>query len=397
MWGGSMSSDSIEKIRYQHLKPRIISNKDLYLMDLNMAVSRSFSGRIGVEISTGFLFESEHMIANSIRQYEQGMFDAAFYSLRATLEIFMLLVYFIEHQDLEISEHVKKWNSLGRMDTYSIMDKYLSKNSDLYADIKGSMSKYFESLKDLNGKLNKKVHKQSFMNFYTHRTHFLVGEKYDIDTEQVFYEESLRKIIGAVVVFRLFIDPMPILLMDEEIFLRTRDTMSGPLHEDFVERYIGKENIEDYKQCELYQNHYQSFMKDKKLHESVANLLKFKTIDITKKDEIQDQFSELYEDDKLAFMIACESNKIYAIDIYNGMRKYLINTVPKDKQPYYRNMEYQKYFKLEEDIYNLAFEDIFISIFVFNNHRLFIEQAEKLDQNCLMKIRNYIDEYSNKI
>jgi len=391
-----MSNESIEKLKYQHLKPRTISDKNLYLTDLNMAVSRSFSGRIGAEISTGFLFEAEHMIANSIKQYELGMFDAAFYSLRATLEIFMLLVYFIEHQDLEISEHVKKWDSLGRMDTYSIMDKYLSKKSELYIDIKGSMNLYFESLKILNRKLNKKVHKQSFMNFYTHRTHFVIGENYDIDAEQVFYEESLRKIIGAVVVFRLFIDPMPILLMDEEIFFRTRDTMSGPLYEEFVDRYIGKENIEDYKKCELYQNHYQDFMQDKKLHTSVAYLLKFKTIDITKKEEIEDQFSELYEDDKLAFRIACESNKIYAIDIYNGMRKYLINTVPEDMQPYYRNMEHKKYFKLEEDIHNQPFEDIFISIFVFNNHRLFIEQAEKLDENCLTKIRSHIDEYSNK-
>ncbi|MCK9330491.1 MAG: hypothetical protein M0Q94_11495 [Candidatus Cloacimonetes bacterium] len=392
-----MSSDTIKKIRYQHLKPRIVSNKDLYLTDLNMAVSRSFSGRIGAEISTAFLFEAEHMIANSIRQYEQGMFDAAFYSLRATLEIFMLLVYFIEHQDLEISEHVKKWNNLDRMDTYSIMDKYLSKNSELYADIKGSMSKYFESLKDLNGKLNKKVHKQSFLNFYTHRNHFIVGEKYDIEAEQVFYVESLRKIIGAVVVFRLFIDPMPILLMDEEVFLRTKDTMSGPLHEDFIERYIGKENIEDYKKCDLYQNHYQSFMRNKKLSEPVAYLLKFKTIDITKKDEIEEQFSELYDDDKLAFRIACESNKIYAIDIYNGMRKYLINTVPENMQPYYRNMEYEKYFNLEEDILNLPFEDIFISIFVFSKHRLYVEQAEKLDKSCLVKIRYHIDEYTDII
>jgi hypothetical protein len=325
------------------------------------------------------------------------MFDAAFYSLRSTLELFMLMVFFIEHKDIELTEHVKKWNNLEYMDTYSRMDKYLSENSELYINIKRSMSNYFESLKKLNNRLNKKVHKQSFYNLYANRIHPTAKIKFNFNNEEIFFEESLKKIIGAVIVFRLFIDPMPILLMDKEIFFRTKDTISGPLHEEFIDRYIGRNHIQDYKKCDLYQNHYESFLQEKKLNESVAYLIKYKTIDISKKDEIEAQYLELYEDDKLAFRIACESNEIYAIDVFNGITKYSTTNIPEKKQPYIRNMEHEKYFNLDHDIYNKTFEDVFISIFVVDEHqRIFIEQGAKLKVEKLNRIRMHIDKYVTK-
>jgi len=377
-----------------HLTKRNIENKTEYLSDLKTAVTRSISGRMGAEISLNFLVESEHMIANAIKQYELGYFDAAFYSLRSTLELFMLLVFFIEHQDIELTAHIKKWNKLEYMDTFSKMDKYLYKKSDLYINIKDSMSEYFETLATLNNKLNKKVHKQSFFNFYANRSHPIASRKYDFDKEQLFFEESVVKIIGAVIVFRLFIDPMPVLLMDKEIYLRTKDTMSGPLTEPFIDKYIGADNIEAYKTCEMYQLHHEQFMQDQKFYEAVADLMKFKIIDLEKKDEIEEQFSYLYDDDKLAFRIACESDKIFAIDVYNGISKYTTSNIPKEKQPYYKNMEHQKYFKLEKDILNNTFEDIVISIFVIENQRIFIEQGAEIDIETLKRIRVIIGEYS---
>jgi len=209
-----------------------------------------------------------------------------------------------------------------------------------------------------------------------------------------FFKESVIKIIGAIIVFRLFIDPMPVLLMDKEIFLRTKDTMSGPLSDYFVEKYIGTENIENYKKCEMYQLHYEQIIRDTKFYESIADIMKFKTIDLDKIDEIKEQFESLYNDDQLAFKIACESDLIYAIDVYNGVRKYWTSNIPKEKQPYYRNMEHQKYFKLENDILNLDFQDIVISIFVVDERqRVFIEQAKKIDIGILARIRRLVDQY----
>lgn len=379
----------------EHLTKCVIERKIEYLSDLRNAVSRSFSGRIGAELSTTFLFESEKMIANSIKQYELGYFDAAFYSLRATLELFMLLVYFLEHQTIELTDHLKKWNKLENMDTYSRMDKYLSKNSDLYIDIKSNMADYFDTIRDLNLLLNKKLHKQSFHNFYTNREHFVAGRNFSKEKEIEEFDEAVRKIIGAVIVFRLFIDPMPILLMDEDIYLRTKDTISGPLPFGFVEKYIGVEHIESYKKTEIYQLHYEQMMEDPKFFPSVAHLMKHKHIDLNKKDEILEQMHHLYDNDAMSFRIACESKHVYAIDVYNGMIKYSTSNVPAEKEPYYRNMDHIKYLKLKEDILNEEFEDIIISIFALEKQRIFIEQGEKLDLETLKRIKNIILEYLN--
>ncbi len=390
-----MSNDFIGFCEENHLKKSKIKRKLELLSDLKTAVTRSISGRMGAEVSFNFLVEAEHMTANSIKQFEIGYFDAAFYSLRSILELFMLLVYFIEHQTIDLSDHLKKWNRLENMDTFSRMDKYLLKKSDLYKNTTSEMNEYFESIRELNKNLNKKVHRQSFFNFYANRSHPIASSKYDFDREQEFFEEAVVKIIGAIIVFRLFIDPMPVLLMDKEIYLRTKDTMSGPLTDDFISKYIGEDNIEAYKKCEFYKLHYDQFMEDPKFYESVAELMKYKMIDMSKKEEISEQLNFLYEDDKLAFQIACESNTIYAIDVWNGVSKYSTSNIPKDLQPYYRNMEHEKYFNLTKDIYNLGFQDIVISIFVIDERqKLFVEQGNEIDIEIIHKIRRIVDQYT---
>lgn len=392
-----MSDQFLNHFFNNHLTKVEVPNKTKYLSDLHSAISRSFSGSVGVNISTNFLFEAEHMIANSIKLYEEGYFDAAFYSLRAILELFMLMVYFVEHQEDELDELIKRWNKLKHMDHYSKMEKYLSKNSNLYKNIKENMSDYFESIKRLSIKLNKKVHKQSFQNLYVNRSHFVAGRKYNQNDELKLFESSVKKIIGAVIVFRLFIDPMPVLLMDQEIYLRTGDTMSGPLSEDFIEEYIGSKHIDAYKNNEMYRTHYEEMLKEVKLYESVAYLIKYKTIDLTKKVEIEEQFEHLHDSCKLAFLISTVSDNIYAIDMYNGMYKFMTSNIPKRKQPYYKNMEHLKYRDLKEDVLNHTFEEIYISIFPTQYSNIFVEQSDRLEKEELLKIKSFIEKYKDSI
>jgi len=388
-----MGDEFLSHVLNNHLIKQEIKSKKKYLSDLHYAISRSFSGRVGVEISNNFLFEAEHMVANSINLYEEGYFDAAFYSLRAVLELFMLMVYLIEHQESELNTLIKKWDRLENMDTYSRMDSHLSKKSDLYKNIKGNMFEYFESIRVLNKNLNKKVHKQSFINLYTNRSHPFHGRKYNLNEELSFFESSVKKIIGAVVVFRLFIDPMPILLMDEEIYLRVRDTMSGPLLHDFIADYIGYDHIESYKNTEIYKAHYNEIINEVKLYESVAFLVKYNTIDLSKKEEIEEQFEHLYDISKLAYLIAKISDKIYAIDIHDGMYKFRTSNIPKEKQPYIKNMEYLRYLDLQEIVLNSVFQDIIVSIFPIQHGNIFIEQSEELSQDQLLRIKDLIEKY----
>jgi len=52
---------------------------------------------------------------------------------------------------------------------------------------------------------------------------------------------------GAIAVFRLAVDPFPLLLADEAIYNRTGQLMTEGYAEDFIEKYIGINHIEAYK------------------------------------------------------------------------------------------------------------------------------------------------------
>ena len=59
--------------------------------------------------------------------------------------------------------------------------------------------------------------------------------------------------IGAVAMYRLAIDPLPVILMDEDMIMRSGDFVTEPYSEEFVDKYIGLKNIELYKQTDIYQ------------------------------------------------------------------------------------------------------------------------------------------------
>ena len=70
------------------------------------------------------------------------------------------------------------------------------------------------------------------------------------------FEYYLKLCIGAVAIYRLAIDALPVVLMDEDIRLRTGDLITEPYSQEFVDTYIGSENIEAFKTTEIYNNFY---------------------------------------------------------------------------------------------------------------------------------------------
>ena len=92
--------------------------------------------------------------------------------------------------------------------------------------------------------------------------------------------------IGAVAVYRLAIDPLPIILMDAELMTRSGDFMTEPYSKEFVDKYIGLENIELYKQTEIYQDYKEWLMSQEKQNEAVYNIIHWQIIDRNKINDI---------------------------------------------------------------------------------------------------------------
>ena len=100
-------------------------------------------------------------------------------------------------------------------------------------------------------KMNKYIHKQGFSTMYTMRYSFEGRKIYKEEQLIKFFTYCLKACIGAVAIWRIVINPMPALLNDETIFRKTREMITEPYSDEFIETYIGNDIFELYKQSTL--------------------------------------------------------------------------------------------------------------------------------------------------
>ena len=158
------------------------------------------------------------MIANSIQMFQQGYFDAAFYSLRQSIETSIGTLYLTANPD-----KMQAWNKLEPGFESGKMSKYLRANEPVFMDMASKMQPFFDKVREVQQDSNKYVHKQGYKTFYVTKriTYSDDRLKKVYDRIQDDFVQILKVAIGAVAVYRLAIDPLPVLLMDEDIRLRT--------------------------------------------------------------------------------------------------------------------------------------------------------------------------------
>ncbi|SHK68920.1 hypothetical protein SAMN04488028_107130 [Reichenbachiella agariperforans] len=389
-----MDADIVKLKNSQNIVPVNIANKETYYSDLSN-IENSWTGRMDAQISNTFFHEAIQLIINSIDLFERGIFDCAFYSLRQALEVSMTLTYLIEGTEEKKEVELSKWKEQGHFPMYGAMVKALEKDQSVYADIKDCMKDYFSELESSKKKLNKYVHKQGFSTFYVSKNHaFNQSKSRDKFVEE--FEGHLKKCIGAVAVLRLTVDPFPILLMDEEIYRRTGDMMTFQYNEDFVEKYIGKSNIESYKKTEFYSTMYDSFMQDEAKSDEVANVVKDQFIDKSKVDEILKQKHLLSHHDLAAVFLASFSDKVAKIYSIGGMHMYFTTTKSKRDSWSYSGLDF-KQFKESKNPFNMKYDEAFISCVDFLGDTNFIEhnfifsKKEIIELEELVNTHNRVD------
>lgn len=161
------------------------------------------------------------------------------------------------------------------------------------------------------------MHKQGYSSFYTTQRYSWSDHREDKVYLNIVsdFEEILNVAIGAVAMYRLAIDPLPIILMDEELMMRSGDFLTRPYSEEFVNKYIGLENIELYKQTEIYQNYKEYLLSQEKQNEAVFDIIHWQIIDRKKFEDISSQMHLLSFMDRLAVVIIMSSTKISQVYI----------------------------------------------------------------------------------
>lgn len=369
----------------------ILPNASEYLWDIDN-IRWAETGLINAFGSNRFFDEASQMIANSIYLFQEVFFDAAFYSLRQSIEISIGTLYLTANP-----EKINEWKKLEPGFESGRMANFLQEQEPIFKEIRTKMSTFFDNIHAIQKKTNKYVHKQGFFSFYTTQRLCLSDhrEKEIYNKIVTDFEETLKVAIGAVAVYRLAIDPLPIILMDTELMTRSGDFVTEPYSKEFVDKYIGLENIKLYKQTKIYQDYKEWLMSKEKQNEAVYNIIHWQIIDRNKINDILEQIHLLSFTDRIAVAIIMSSMKIPQVFI-NGCFHYSSDVRSLNADTVVGYSYYNAFFIKNNNNFNIQFNgNAYISRIKINNTYSYIESNAMLDYSEINTL-NYIAEISQE-
>jgi hypothetical protein len=372
------------------IKPLQIKNVDEYIYDLdNIALANI--NQLDNLFYRQFFNEACQMIVNGIRIFEKGYFDCAFYSLRQSIEVTI--------GSLFLSTSPKSWEgwneNLKKYEKVNML-KCLDRKNDEYKDISKRLAPFFTQLKEYEEKIvNKYIHKQGITFFHCYRNG-ADGYNSNIDNTIINdFEKYIKMSIGAVSLYRLVFDPLPIILMDETLAMKSIDTMVEPFSEPFVKEYIGNDVIEQYKQTDIYKVYKEWFLEQETQCKPIYDIIHYQDVDITKIEIINKQKHMLSLYDKIAVDLFNSSNKISLVYGMNGFLPYTSNIARNDKYIGFTcgNNFFSNYFKSNCD-YNCNFDhQDYISRVSFNEDYIYLEHNFVFDDKEIEVIKSVIKQY----
>ncbi len=306
----------------RYLRPVRIENKEYYY-SLIYEISESLTSGIIVDLFHSnkinmIITEAGQSLANSIRLYELGYFDDAYYSMRSAIELATIML------DVGDNEYEKMVNNMNLFSNKQYRNfrastlRYLKDNGIEFRDVANKMPNFVNEINNTCIKLNNFVHKTGFDNFYGIGNYYNDNfHKKQLDD----FENNLISSIRIVAIMRLVIDPFPLLLADEEIYYRSPNTMTYPFNEKLLE-VMGEESIAEFKNTDVYKSYEEELMKLEKRNQDVNNVVMADYIDLNNLENIYLQ-KHLLNGHELKYVdIASCSEKIILIISDNGFSRY---------------------------------------------------------------------------
>ncbi len=376
-----------EIFNHWSIKPFSLSRANEYLEDLN-DLRFSDSGLVTEVNPFFFVNESCQLLANSVNLFKLGYFDCAFYSVREAIELSLSGLYLFCNP-----EKIKSWSRLEKGFELRIMIPELKAGKEEYANIKELFKDFFERLDVKKKLMNKYVHKQGYKSLYFHynniNTH---GKPERIKTLTSDFEAALHDTITAVALYRLVIDPYPILMLDEDIAFRMPDLMAESFSKSFIDKYFSDEYVERYKKSMIYKSYYDYFKAQPLQNEAVYALIHWQLFERKDFDVIKEQQELLSMQDMEAVDLFMCSQKIGAV-IIDGCINYNSETKLKDTSLAIGDAYYSEIFEGQKD-YNVASKGGYISRFQLNGCMTYLKHCDVLAEEEIKRISDLCAHYS---
>ncbi len=370
-----------------------------YISDI-MSITMSDTGIIDAQITNLTCDESCRMLINAIKLFQMGYFDCAFYSIRQTIELSISGIYLYSDK--------KKLHNWGKGENgfeKGHMVQILKGNDATFSNVREKLDFYFNDLRDIEQKIDKYVHKQGLHTFYSYHGQ-TPNDRLKHKTKLVEdFENYLKECIGAVAIYRLIIDPLPLLLTDQDITVRVPDFITLPYGLSFIDKYINERVIDAYKQTDLYQGYYEELSSHEKQNEAVYNLIHFQAIDRSHIKEYEEQAHLLNIHEKLALTIAFASQKVSSCYLMNGFLWYSteVKSLRKSSSIMFSNSYYQDLFTNNRN-YNHPFDNVYISrcsafgeIHYFEHNKPLIKQEINLIEHFACELNKNYEETEKQL
>lgn len=126
----------------ENIRKYEVPNVEKYFLDLEN-IEHTFSGRVDIPLANTFIMESVQLVVNSISLFENGYFDAAYYSLRQSIEISTTIVYLADMPDEERKEKMDAWKNTKEFPMQGQMLQQLYQYGFMISDMKEKMTVVF--------------------------------------------------------------------------------------------------------------------------------------------------------------------------------------------------------------------------------------------------------------
>lgn len=367
-----------------YIKPLELPNVEKFVSDINN-ISFATTGFVHAWESNLFFDEACQLIVNAIKLFQLGYFDCAFYSLRQSIETSIGIIYLTANPNKE-----DEWKTLlGGFESGKMTD-WLKNNEPTFMDIREKMHSFFDNVWDVQKRMNKYIHKQGYASFYhVTRNPFLVQQKGTSESQIIMdFEYYLKLCIGAVAIYRLAIDALPVVLMDEDIRLRTGDLITEPYSQEFVDTYIGSENLEAFKTTEIYKDFYESLHRNEKQNDAVYDLIHFQYYNREKMDDYMAQLHLCSFTDRIAMCLYTISVKISHVFV-DGIHWYYsdVKSSNNDKSITVGLSYFEDFFSDTENDFNKCYYNVFLSRCQINGNYTYFEHNEMLSANEIECVR----------
>lgn len=364
---------------YQYLTPRKLENRELFLSASN-DIENSFTGRLDVMSLHIFFTEASSLLKNSVRQYEEGFFDSAFYSIRSALEIARIIAYFSIQEQPTDSDIYKKWISGSKFPYDNQVKTLLQDTSGVYGEVRNALSDFFDSQDERLKKVQKYIHKQGYRTFYTQRSFKQEEREFVLETTNKLFIEFLTSSITEIAILRLCVDPFPVLLRDEQVMYKIHFQSVTEPYSDKTIDLIGDDLIAKYKTTEFYVSHLDNFSKNEKLEEATYSLINDEYYDRNDWSIIEKQFHLLSFYEQTAVRLFNAYDEIVKVYFQGGWSWYFSNIESLRTKTGFDSRVLDIVKKSTPKV-NTDYDGVFLSYFVTNdNEDVWLEHNKKLSK-----------------